>query len=259
MGDDLARNLPKSLWVHSYEFSDVLAQFHGVIDAELSFDKFFLLGTLTHRMIKLIRAAKRKGLMDRSRVGFLKENKINPDENVMNKLTHLWTTNVYMVIMSQRNRPELWANSEVWWTPPRHGEIKLPHEVMPLPALKHMKPVNQIKDSNLLIHIKETVPVKFGLRDVDVNQLSLSGGMVYNFADGPEPIFRSKEDILNSNARSYWVGRAWWYAMMNPMQEIYLDYFSEFYMDNHISINKLKFGDSEDYRKPKVADVTPLW
>lgn len=259
MSQNLAKNLPHNIFVHPYEIADLYANIQGVIDAELKFDKFFLLGTLTHRYIKQIFGAKKAGILDKSRVGFLKENKIDINENLLHKMERLWTQNTFLVIDKNQRHPEQWENAEIYLRPLQRGELKFNQEVMMLPALKHLNPMNDIHGISLLVQIRETVPVKWALRDVDITQLALSGQMVYPFQDGLIPIFKSKEDILNSNKRTYWVGRPYYYAVSNILQEIYLNNFSDFCAESHIIINKLTFGEGASYQKEKISDTTELW
>lgn len=257
---NLTKQLPHNIFVHPYEIGDLYANIQGVIDAELKFDKFFLLGTLTHRYIKQILGGKKAGLLDKSRVGFVRNSDgIEIKEDLLHKMERLWVGNTFLVIDKNQRHPEKWQGAEVWLRPPKRDELKFNQECLKLPALKHLKPMNDIHGVSLLVHISETVPVKDGLRDVDVTQLALSGGMVYPYADGLVPIFKSKEEILNSKKRAYWVGRPYYYSVTNILQEVYLDNFSDFCAESHIIINKLTFGDGTAYQKQRTPDVTPLW
>src|SRR5579872_5265251 len=124
MSQNLAKNLPHNIFVHPFEIGDLYANIQGVIDAELKFDKFYLLGNLTHRYIKQILSGKKSGILDKSRVGFLKENKININEKLLHKMEFLWTGNTYLVIDKNQRHPEQWENSEVWLRQPKRGELK---------------------------------------------------------------------------------------------------------------------------------------
>jgi hypothetical protein len=234
---------PKSIRYHSPDFAEVMQMFMGLNDADQGFDHWFLMCENFMRFIPQVLEAIKQGAIKTS---------LDINKEALEKMTMVWEGGVYLEVVRNPESPEKVDHRQLWYPSDsgfEHGtmpEQKGFNEIIRCPALMGMNPVTQVRDTALLVRIRETVPVPYAFEALDYQQVVIEGHMYYNYKNEQEPHFRSQKDISTSRAMTAVVGRPFFHNMINILKQAFLAYFNIVYINFHMIIQESKVGLEEE-------------
>lgn len=249
---------PKSIRYHSPDFAEVMQMFMGLNDADQGFDHWFLMCENFMRFIPQVLEAIKQGAI---------KSTIEINKEALEKMTMIWEGTVYLEVVRNPDSPEKVLYRQIWY-PSESGfefgsmpEPKGFNEIIRCPALQGMNPVTQVRDTSLLVRIREVVPVPYAFEALDYQQVVIEGHMYYNYKGEQEPHFRSQKDISTSRSLVAVVGRPFFHNMINILKKAFLHWFNQVYINFHMIIQESKVGlegEEESVRIREQSIIKPL-
>lgn len=208
---------PKSIIYRSQDFVQYMSAGLGVLDWQGEFDNEFAKNKFIMKFINQVELAIHNPKLKLE----LPKDYEYPQEYIT-KLDRIWNGNTFYGI-----RQEPFVRKFLYQYPSQEENY---YDVIPLPKLKNMIPVNKIADETMLIQLREAWQLKYALEGSSYASLINNAGFMHQMSDGGVPMF-SEEDMQSDTMKTYYYSR----QVYNSLMEDFDYFFNDAW--NHVSIS----------------------
>ena len=245
--------LPKNLIFHPSDFITYLQQQIGICNFDTGFDHFFLNAELFHIITERTDMALKMKIIGRGdyRLGVKEKKYLTPE--VMQKINRVWHGRTWLHMQRNSNLDIIW-----WKIKYSLNDIKLKYrqEVIPMPPLKLMSPITEIKDPKELgVRIRTQVPFRYAWWGYDWQRLVTSGKFFYDWAEGKKPMIESDEDIMNSEELIDYVSREYFNNTIGILVREWRKWESILFLEMHKIIEDARFGYGEEQSTSNIVEL----
>jgi len=189
----------------------------GVIDFQGYFDNEFAKNKFVVKFIKQVQLA-----IETKNLKLELPKDYNFPYQYTTRLDKIWNGNTFYGI-----RQEPFSRKFLYDYPSPEDNY---YDVIPLPKLKNMIPVNKIADDTMLIQLREAWQLKYALEGSSYVSLINNAGFMHQMSDGGLPMF-TEDDMQSDTIKTYHYSR----QVYNSLMEDFDYFFNDAW--NHISIN----------------------
>lgn len=222
---------PHSLLIHPSNFYDYMQQTLGAVNYKIDYDHFFMSAVLFHLLIRRVNVALKMGIIGQEdqRRGVKRKTELNAV--AVKRLNQIWHGRIW--IYMKRDRDFDITDWKILYEKPDLRKLKDKEEVMECPALKSLDPNTRLKDKELGVRIRTTVPFKYAWWGHDYAQVVTAGKFHWKFAEGVQPMFKSDEEILFSEAYTDVVSREYFHKMIDILTEEWRKWETYVFLEMH--------------------------
>lgn len=235
---------PKTVIWRSTKYVDHLGQVLGVLDFDMNFDNSFQRWKLVMEFIEDVLQAIKQDIIP------LKANKkenLLPDMDAVMKLRKIWYGQTYLRVLKNKEQTKVIARELFYEKPneivevvttksgsfimkkdsvvPKDAQVEqYQAEVIPLPKLKNMIPVREIREESWGIQIREPIALKWAWQGANYGTIVNDGKFTHYLSDGAMPKFEA-DDMESEILQTYVIHRPVYFAIMDILQP----YFNKYY------------------------------
>lgn len=249
---------PRSNYVHSKQFSEVLRSKMGGLDGKILFHHKLQYAEIIIDILETVEEGFKQGLMVTGM--FHNKHKITTefDIEVLNEIKKLWYYGWYNIVQHDPKNPENILSEEISVYYPSPSKLNDYTELLERPALKNMIPREDIS-GNWGVTIQTIVPVSDALRYTRYTDAVMKGKFFTMYDDRTVPDFDSQQAIKSSIDYVFIVPQEWY----NRVIDMIFPYFKKLAIVIYITVHKMieemeAFSEGDDYDDKESGDITKL-
>jgi len=235
---------PKTVIWRSPKYVDHLGQVLGVLDFDTNFDNSFQRWKLLMEFIEDVLQGIEQGI-----IPLKKHEKMDlmPDLEAIRKLRKIWNGQCYLRVLKNKEQTKIILRELFYEKPDEVVEVVttksgsfikkndsvIPEdatveqyvaEVIPLPKLKNMIPVREIREEVWGIQIREPMALKWAWQGANYGTIVNDGKFTHYLSDGAIPKFEA-DDMESEILQTYVIHRPVYFAIMDILPEYFRKYY----------------------------------
>jgi len=248
---------PKSVAIHTGNFSEFLQRQLGAIDFNQAWNNFFSQMEACIKLIEQIQIASQsriitdprtnKSIHKKSLIDTVKHPELILDPTAIHQFLQIWNGGCLITKQRDPHNPTHFINGAERF---HYDSSKLDRqdrfqEVIPLPALDNMMPTESTMAEVWGIKISESVPFRYAFDECIYDTVIRDGK--FHFSQGGKIIAKFQpSDMKSLNKKTYRVGKPYYYKTMKILKDKAISEWSIIEIDIHRIINFFENGLDED-------------
>lgn len=233
---------PKSVYDHPIQFAQYMRRMMGLIQSYKGHDHFFVAGQNSVNLYEEIIEAERQGELVRM-IGQGEKEKLKStlDRDALQKLHQIWSKTAWLVVKYNPKSPERVSERYITYEKPEEKQLQ---EIIDLPQLQNLNPLNSPKDEDTFIRIRQKVPAKYAFQGLDYETVTIQGKYFTKFVDKTEPKFRNPSELKSKNILVAYVGRFYWEQTLGIMKKEFNRWNNVLFINVHRIIKEMLTGNT---------------
>lgn len=243
---------PKTVIWREVDYAHHLGQVLGVLDYDQNFDNGFQKWKLAMSFVDDVKVNISNGVIPLEEKGMMDE--LYPDTNAMFKMDTIWHGNTFLGIVKNQDRTNVVRKELFYKRPEDYFEVELdgeihefPREIIPLPKLKNLVPVRQIKDETWGIQVREPMEWRHATEGSQYGTIINDGNFQWQTSQGLIPKIEP-DDMEGYGKLTYIYSRPVYFELMDILGTWFDKNYQIFAGDVHkimVWMNNLKLQDED--------------
>jgi len=244
---------PKSVYDHPIQFAQYMRRMMGLIQSYKGHDHFFVASQNSVNLYEEILEAESQGELVRMIGQGEKERlKSTLDRDALKKLHQIWSKTVWLVVKHDPRYPERVSERFISYERPRERPLQ---EIIDLPQLQNLNPLNSPKDEDTFIRIRQKVPAKYAFQGLDYETVTIQGKYFTQFSDSRLPKFRDVSEIRSIHILVSYVGRFYWEQTLGIMKKEFNSWNNVLFVNVHRIIKEMLTGNTNLESRAYRAEI----
>lgn len=250
MTDDDKSYQPKSVIVRESGYENHLSRQMGVIDFDQAYANFFVMCKAITKLIK-------NTLVSISTGTLKTPNNFELNMDAIKKIDAIWNGACFYGVCRSPEFLRLFFFEHPFKRQIMFDSTRLAlrnvarvgydiDELIPLPPLKNMIPVDDITKETVLIQIRHEMPFRYAFEGMDYATLINDANFAHHLSDGTFPKFESN-DMYSMSKTTNWINRTKYFALVGDYEEAFITQWAIVQDDFQKIIDYAKIGDEDDY------------